>query len=1244
MQFVKNGPEIPEPLLQAHEEGRVVFFCGAGISYPAGLPGFKELVENLYDALAEERRPLEEDAFKQARYDTVIGLLESRVLDGRNEVRRHLLDALKPNLTLQTHKALLTLSRNRKPLFTLSRNYKYCYRLVTTNFDRLFFEAAIDCQKRAQVSSTFQVPSTFQAPFLPIPKNRWNGLVYLHGLLSEKPSEDDLNQLVLSSGDFGLAYLTERWAARFVAELFREYTVCFVGYSIDDPVLRYMMDAWAADRLMGETPKTVYAFANVSKGKEDATKNEWESKNVTPILYHECEKHFYLHDTLREWADIYRDGVRGKEAIVTRYAGTPPTESTAQDDFVGRMLWALSDSTGLPAKHFVEFNPVPPLAWLDTLTKERFDGLMALVVSDSNAVSSWDDVMYRIACWLARHLDNPKLLLWIVSYGGILHPKFRWILLNKMKERHKNGLALPDSMRCLWRVLFAGRIQCQRNRNEGWAFFSQWKEYLARDGWSPSLAWSFRKALAPYVQISEPFRFPSDGEENTGVAAGEKATGEKSRVSDLVQWEIKLASSDVHFAIESLSDNKLWKSALPKLLPDLTLLLKDALDLMRELEGAGDHHDVSDINQPSISPHSQNRTFNDWTALIDLLRDSWLAAVKEKPDVARDEARRWVEIPYPLFRRLAFFAAAQRPDVLLPNETIPWLLADDRRWLWNGAARREMFRLFVALAPIVTSEQSAVLQRAILQDPPRHIFRDDIEPKRLQNIIDRETWVLLAKYQAADGILIPEASTRLRLLSEQHPQWKLAPDDRDEFSFWMSSDDEWRIFRPTPKLRQDLEKWLREHPPSDDMDETDDWRERCADDFPRTTTALCNLARQGVWPVKRWSPALQEWARDKHLRRSWKYISPVLVAMPDEELKELAHPIAWWLQFLSKGFSGNEDVFFNLIHRILESQRKETDIFSGDAVSHAMNHTVGLVTDAALSWWNRQNLQDKQGLREEVAPIFTDICNPDSTGLRSGRIILASNVITLYRVDRAWTEIHLLPYFDWKNPEIARDMWQGFMRSPRIYRPLMEHLKTAFLETAQHYDELGDGSGEQYVVFLTYAALDSDDTFKLRDFKAAFAQFSPTALAQVAETLFRSLQGAGDQKSEYLHNRIGPFIKRIWPKTQQEKSPKILEYFAMLCAVAGEAFLEATKIFGVWLQPLHINNINFVIHLLEESGSCSDFPQESLDFLDCIVPETLGLYYGQLRECLDDIKYKQPDLEEDPRYERLDTLLRQRDQ
>ena len=79
-----------------------------------------------------------------------------------------------------------------------------------------------------------------------------------------------MNRLVVTSGDFGLAYLTERWAARFVSELFRNYIVCFVGYSINDPVLRYMMDALAADRMLGEITPPAWALGDCETGQEAA--------------------------------------------------------------------------------------------------------------------------------------------------------------------------------------------------------------------------------------------------------------------------------------------------------------------------------------------------------------------------------------------------------------------------------------------------------------------------------------------------------------------------------------------------------------------------------------------------------------------------------------------------------------------------------------------------------------------------------------------------------------------------------------------------------------------------------------------------------------------------------------------------------------------------------------------------------------------------------------------------------------
>ena len=52
MRFLADGPSIPDELLLARDEGRVIFFCGAGVSRArAGLPTFYGLAKQVLDAL-----------------------------------------------------------------------------------------------------------------------------------------------------------------------------------------------------------------------------------------------------------------------------------------------------------------------------------------------------------------------------------------------------------------------------------------------------------------------------------------------------------------------------------------------------------------------------------------------------------------------------------------------------------------------------------------------------------------------------------------------------------------------------------------------------------------------------------------------------------------------------------------------------------------------------------------------------------------------------------------------------------------------------------------------------------------------------------------------------------------------------------------------------------------------------------------------------------------------------------------
>jgi hypothetical protein len=52
VQFIEGGPDIPDELLLALDEGRVVFFCGAGVSRAkANLPDFFGLADKILTTL-----------------------------------------------------------------------------------------------------------------------------------------------------------------------------------------------------------------------------------------------------------------------------------------------------------------------------------------------------------------------------------------------------------------------------------------------------------------------------------------------------------------------------------------------------------------------------------------------------------------------------------------------------------------------------------------------------------------------------------------------------------------------------------------------------------------------------------------------------------------------------------------------------------------------------------------------------------------------------------------------------------------------------------------------------------------------------------------------------------------------------------------------------------------------------------------------------------------------------------------
>ena len=49
-----------------------MFFCGAGISYQPGLPGFKGLVDEVYRLVGTTRTAIEQDAYARYQFDATL--------------------------------------------------------------------------------------------------------------------------------------------------------------------------------------------------------------------------------------------------------------------------------------------------------------------------------------------------------------------------------------------------------------------------------------------------------------------------------------------------------------------------------------------------------------------------------------------------------------------------------------------------------------------------------------------------------------------------------------------------------------------------------------------------------------------------------------------------------------------------------------------------------------------------------------------------------------------------------------------------------------------------------------------------------------------------------------------------------------------------------------------------------------------------------------------------------------------
>ena len=456
----------------------------------------------------------------------------------------------------------------------------------------------------------------------------WIGIVYLHGKVTSDYQGAEGDGFVLSSSQFGQAYLSEGWATSFFREIIESYVVVFVGYTADDPPLSYLLEG--LNRQLKE--RQVYAF---QPGKADEATAKWRDRGVTAIPYAEDSDHTELWRTLEAWAQRARGSDKWYSEVINKAKQGPQSLSPHERGQVAHIV-----STVEGVRKFSEGEEPPPAEWLcvfDSYRRYGEPGRLGSWLQEGPYVDPFD--LYRIDsdmppdkansidrkpptyAWDAFNLSQTNLSdenfpsitgrwaynvpplpsrlrqmgEWIRSVAGQpaavwwavrttpLHPEIR-------REIHS---ALTDSQRLIspavreaWYYLLEYWEQ-GRGRNADSDAWYELAERISKDGWSKSVVRAYAAYSRPYLRVEPPSGYPKPPEQEDEIG-----------LSDLIWLDVVYPA-----------DNSGERISIPdEWVAPVVVVLRKNLEIALELEieiGRGGLGDISSIipDQSSDSDH-----------------------------------------------------------------------------------------------------------------------------------------------------------------------------------------------------------------------------------------------------------------------------------------------------------------------------------------------------------------------------------------------------------------------------------------------------------------------------------------------------------------------------------------------------------------------------------------------------------------------------------------------------------------
>lgn len=1131
--MIIKGVEFPEQLILDQRAGRLVIFAGAGVSLdpPSSLPNFVDLTEEIVSRKLKK--------YEKAQLDQVLGASKQAGVNV-HRVTKLIIDREGSRPTV-LHKSLLSLFPETASV-----------RVVTTNFDRHFSTAAREL--------FVDPPEEFCAPALPLGHD-FRGIVYLHGSLDR-----DEQRLVLTDSDFGRAYLTEGWATRFLWALFREYTVLFVGYSHNDPVMHYLSKG-----LPSETIGKRYALVPES----DAAR--WNSLYIVPISYPVYrKKHKAMTVAVAAWANLSAMGALDYEHRIQAIVAGSTYLSEEDSSFI---LHAIRHTSY--ARFFADH--AERLDWL--LWAEVNDLLKPLFKPDRLE----ENYFAVLAEWIAdKYLfsETDALLSLIQRQGGFLNPTLWNMIARKLRAGDPS----------LKPVTIARIIPILLHSSHPFNCIDHLDSILMECGPVELEAVAvllFEYLTTPYINLQR--NFAMEGDERVIAPNFDiEIPGDEYWLQEA--WKKVFSPNIARFAreLEAITSAHLLKMNL----------------LQRSFRGP-DAFDSVSYRRSAIEPHEQDRHPGKLDVIIDSARDSIEYLLKAEPDTSLCLINRWYRADPEIMKRIAMHALAESVSIASDHK-IQWLL--DRELLFDTGCIHEVFRVLKVAYPLAGKEIRKSLHKTIKKG-----FKGKVAKKLDKETKAYEVYNLLYWIKSADP-LCPLANKAFMAMQQANPEFQ--PREHPDFHHW-SGGARW-IGHESPVTVEELVTTE----PAGQLEFLLTYKGKHPFDGP-CREGLLNTITQAVqqnfdWGYKLFQVLIdaKTWETDiwDHILRGWEdgldddssIIAVIRLLVSNPELFRHDYYISGLIQkrFNEKKDASEAAVILamqlaeQLMDHLESSQQKQED--SNDWLQLAINHSGGKLAE----FWihilsrSRQAAGDSwSGLPEVPRRCLEKMINGVSLEAQLATVFITSQLYFMFYMDASWTIDKVLPLLEWSNPLRARQCWDGYLFWGRYGENTLPHIMPLYRRTFRELHTMRDEQRRRFCEHMAsiaiYSSINPLEDGWLVEFITSVEE---SARKEWAQQIGYILRGLDDEAGKLLWDQ---WLGKYWHRRNlgqpaplsPSESAEMVEWSACL----GSVFDKVVKLICD-IQAPDISE-SYMFHLMNEKGFAKRYATDLAKLLIHLIPQ-----------------------------------------